>query len=182
MCNSPPNNLTVISSSVKPFSTHATAVAQHPVPQARVSPVPLSQTRMNTFFRSRISTNSVFVRFGKQEWFSNFGPIFSMARSFTPFINTMAWGLPMETQVIRYSSPSTVIGASTTAGPTEVCCVASAITGTSIGARTGCPMFTCTIVTCPLSVAVLPSTVSFKYFILPALTMVMSSRSVSPLS
>ena len=32
------------------------------------------------------------------------------------------------------------------------------------------------------SVAVLPSTVSFKYFILPALTMVMSSWSVSPLS
>lgn len=71
----------------------------------------------------------------------------------------------MDTHVMWYSVSSTMMGAFTTAGPSAVSCVASTVTGTSAGARMGFPMFTCTSVTCPLSVAVFPSTVSFRYFI-----------------
>ncbi len=39
--------------------------AQQPVPQARVSPVPRSQTRIRTRLRSMTCTNSVLVRLGK---------------------------------------------------------------------------------------------------------------------
>ena len=42
----PPRTCTLTVLSVRPFKIQATVVAQHPVPQARVSPVPLSQTLM----------------------------------------------------------------------------------------------------------------------------------------
>ena len=49
---------------IRPFSTQATAVAQQPVPQARVSPVPRSHTRIFTWCLSTTCTNSVLVLLG----------------------------------------------------------------------------------------------------------------------
>lgn len=44
--SAPPRTSTVTFRPVLPFNTQAAAVAQHPVPQASVSPVPRSQTRI----------------------------------------------------------------------------------------------------------------------------------------
>ena len=48
------DSVTVTLSSVKPFKTHATTLAHAPVPQANVSPEPLSQTRI--FITSLLTT------------------------------------------------------------------------------------------------------------------------------
>ena len=60
---SPPSSLTVtgLSSSTSPFRVEATATAQAPVPQARVSPEPRSHTRIWRVWRSMTLTNSVLI-------------------------------------------------------------------------------------------------------------------------
>src|SRR5699024_98068 len=98
---SPPRRLTVTSLWVRPFTTHATATAQAPVPQASVSPEPRSQTLIRTWLRLSSWTNSVLILSGKRTWFSKDGPIFSISRLSISSRNTTPWGFPMDTPVIR---------------------------------------------------------------------------------
>ena len=63
-----------------PFITEATTEAHAPVPQARVSPLPLSQTLIFIYFSLIISTNSVLILSGKISLFSKYGPIFSKSK------------------------------------------------------------------------------------------------------
>ena len=65
-----------------------------------------------------------------------------MARSATLSIKTTAWGLPMDTQVMRYSFPCTVMGASSTVS-------VSLTTGMFSATSSGAPMFTFTRITLP---------------------------------
>ena len=67
---SPPLRETVTWSCVYPLSTEATALAVAPVPQAQVSPLPLSHTLMRIWSLSITWTNSEFTRPGKRLWFS----------------------------------------------------------------------------------------------------------------
>ena len=118
------------------------AVAQAPVPQARVSPEPRSQTRISTVCLSMTRTNSVFTCSGKIGCFSNFGPIFSRSRCLVSSTKTTAWGLPMETQVIYHVFSSISIG-SLMALSFEI------RTGISAGVKTGSPISTVTVSTFP---------------------------------
>ena len=63
----PPSRSTFTSLSfwAYPARMAATATAQAPVPQARVSPDPRSHTRMSRSFSPQTSTNSVLVRWGR---------------------------------------------------------------------------------------------------------------------
>ncbi len=83
----------------------------------------------------------------------------------------------MDTQVIRYSLPSTPMASFTTLCP-------AASTGIRAGSRTGLPILTRTLVTSPLAPCSpdFLSTVRSRYFIFPALTTLICSASVSPLS
>ena len=139
---SPPSKCNVTSSSVSPFKMHATVLAQAPVPQASVSPVPRSHTRMRTSCRLSTCTNSAFTRLGKAGWNSNGWPTSSTGKPSTSSTNTTAWGLPIDTQVISNRLPATSIGSATTG-------VLSATTGMSAGSSSGEPISTVTSATCP---------------------------------
>jgi len=59
-----------------------TAVAHAPVPQARVSPAPLSHTRIVISLGFSTKANSTLVLFGNTGWFSINGPYFATAKFF----------------------------------------------------------------------------------------------------
>ena len=80
-------------------TTAATTAAQAPVPQASVSPLPRSHTRILIVAAFTILMNSVFTLSGKYSLFSNMGPTFSISTASTLLQNTTQWGLPTDTQV-----------------------------------------------------------------------------------
>ena len=90
MSSVPPRNCTATSLPVRPVRWQATATAQAPVPQARVSPAPRSQTRMRTCPASMSCTNSVLVRLGNQGWCSKAGPTTGRSRLSTSSTKTTA--------------------------------------------------------------------------------------------
>ena len=55
------------------------------------------------------STNSILVRSGKSGWFSSFGPIAGKFTSFISSMKTTKCGFHIQTNVLLYSFPSTVI-------------------------------------------------------------------------
>ena len=125
-----------------PFSAAATTAAQAPVPQARVSPLPRSQTRIRRVVGVTTRTNSVLIRAGKRGACSNFGPMSSRSKPSMPSQKTTQWGLPTLTQVTAYSFPPTVMGQST---------IFSAVTAAGIfsGRSSALPMSTDTLLTLP---------------------------------
>ena len=100
MCKSPPNSCMTASWSAFWVRMAAARTAQAPVPQARVSPLPRSHTRMRSVCLSITFTNSVFIRLGKLGWCSKEGPIFSKSEVLTSSSRKLTqWGFPMEMQV-----------------------------------------------------------------------------------
>ena len=97
----------------------AATVAQVPVPQAQVSPLPRSHTRIFRWVASTTSTNSVLIRSGKFGWFSKAGPISSSFRLSTSGTTVTQWGLPTPMQVTCQRLPSTSSGQSTS-GPSPM--------------------------------------------------------------
>ena len=95
-------SLTVMSLpfSTKPFSVAAMTAAQAPVPQATVSPLPRSYTRIRRVFSLTMRTNSVLIRSGKYLACSNWGPKVSRSRTEGSSQNTTQWGLPTLAQVM----------------------------------------------------------------------------------
>ncbi len=108
-CKSPPSILTRDFLPALWFRYAATAVAQAPVPHAMVMPEPLSQTLILKEPSGNTSTNSTFVRSGKSGWFSSFGPIAGKFTSFISSMKTTKCGFHIQTNVLLYSFPSTVI-------------------------------------------------------------------------
>ena len=108
MTSSPPRSLTVTSSPgvQKPLRQAAVTAAQAPVPQAMVSPLPRSHTRMTRQFRSITWMNSVFTRSGNKGSFSIRGPSCSRSRFMGSPPKMTQWGLPMDTQVMVNSLPA----------------------------------------------------------------------------
>ena len=143
--------------SVSPFNMQATAVAQAPVPQAHVSPLPRSQTLMVTFFRSSTWINSVFTPSGKNGLCSNSGPIPLTSNPATSATWTTQWGFPMETQVPFMENASFSGICPSRMIPPHGFLSCSAIppgtfprsTGIKDGARIGAPMSTRTRSTLP---------------------------------
>jgi len=164
---SPPSKCIVTTSSVSPFKTQATTLAHAPVPQASVSPVPRSQTRMFASALLRTCTNSAFTRRGNAGWNSNAGPIVSMGTNPVSSTNMTAWGLPIEAHVISNVCPLTSIVLLTTGDD-------SALTGIYSASRIGSPMSTVTAATRP------PSTCSVRCFTPASVFTVISVLSVSP--
>ena len=121
MISSPPRSWTWTSSPAgqRPSSVSAATVAQVPVPQAHVSPLPRSHTRIFRWVASTTSTNSVLTRSGKLAWRSNAGPMSSSFRQSTSSTTVTQWGLPTLMQVTRHVLPSTVRGQSTS-GPSPM--------------------------------------------------------------
>ena len=70
--------------------------------------------------------------------FSNCGPTVSTSTASTRSQNTMQCGLPIETQLMRYSLPPMTTGRSSTVGPARV-------TGTSDGFSDALPISTETL-------------------------------------
>ena len=110
------------------------ALAVAPVPQAQVSPLPLSHTRIWICVRSITRINSEFTRSGiKRSWNSKDGPIFSRSRLSISSIKYTAWGFPTSIPVNSHCFPSTKI----VSGSWEV--------------RTASPMSTVSITALPFS-------------------------------
>ena len=103
----------------RPCSTSAATVAQVPVPQAHVSPLPRSHTRIFRWVASTTSTNSVLIRSGKFGWRSNAGPMASSFRLSTSSTRVTQWGLPTLMQVTFHGLPSTSRG-QRTSGPSPM--------------------------------------------------------------
>mmetsp|Transcript_7991 Transcript_7991/g.24686 ORF Transcript_7991/g.24686 Transcript_7991/m.24686 type:complete len:220 (-) Transcript_7991:361-1020(-) len=107
MSRSPPGSWTTAERSERPVRTPATAVAQAPVPQARVGPAPRSQTFILSVPRSTTWTNSVLTRAGKTAWCSHCGPTTGKSTSSRSSTKATAWGLPIETHVtLKSKRPS----------------------------------------------------------------------------
>ena len=87
------------------FSKAATAVAQAAVPQALVSPAPLSQTFTVIFFLSIIWANVILIFSGKRPWFSILGPITFRSYSKQSLTKKIICGFPTFTQ----NPPSNVL-------------------------------------------------------------------------
>ena len=175
MISSPPSSFTVTSSSVLPFKMQATAVAQVPVPQASVSPVPRSHTRIFAYVGLTSSTNSALTRRGKIGLFSNSGPTSSNGKLSTSSTKLTQCGLPMDTQVMRYSFPATMIGSSCTISPAS-----GRSTGTSSGARIGAPILTRTSSTVFRPFFSSSPNVNSRYLIPASVSMDTEVLSVSP--
>ena len=126
----------------RPRRIAATALAQAPVPQASVSPLPRSQTRICRILRSITRINSVLTPSGKISAFSNFGPTLVSSRLSGSSQNTTQCGFPMDTQVISHSFPSIGTGL-------PIISLSGSATGIRSGASSACPIFTVTPVTCP---------------------------------
>ena len=152
MTRSPPRRWIVTRRPVLPLKIAATPVAQAPVPQASVSPVPRSQTRICSSVRLSTFTNSAFTRRGKRESFSIFGPSPKTKSSVGSSTKMTQCGFPIETHVTRKSRPSISNGTST-AGAFGSPEAARSTVGTFSGARTGSPMTTRTRTTCPASIS-----------------------------
>ena len=120
----------------------AATAAQAPVPQARVSPLPRSHTRIRRQVRFTTRTNSVFTRSGKIGAYSKAGPTAGTSRPSRPSIKTTQCGFPTDTQVMFHSCPPIIVGRLTTAG-------SSASTGTSAAFRLTRPMSAVTELTLP---------------------------------
>src|SRR5829696_4767680 len=104
----PPRSSIVIGWPVRSRTWAATATAQAPVPQARVSPTPRSQVRWRTVPRSTTWANSTLVLAGRKAgWVSSLGPRVVTGALSTSSTNTTAWGLPMDRVVAATDSPST---------------------------------------------------------------------------
>src|SRR3990172_3905185 len=112
----------------------ATEAAHAPVPQARVSPAPLSQTRIFILFLLTTSTNSTLVLLGKKESISINGPYFSTGNESTSETNTMQCGFPIETHVTLNVVSDTFMG--------RLIISPDALAGMSLASNTGAPMST----------------------------------------
>ena len=134
-----------------PLRQAATAAAQAPVPQAMVSPLPRSQTRILSVRLSSTSMNSVFTPLGNILSFSNLGPMASRSSSMGSPPNITQCGLPMDTQVAWYSPPATAIFRPTTLSPGR-------LTGMRSGTSSALPMSTVTAAASP------PSSIISQYF------------------
>src|SRR5690606_33813157 len=106
----PPKRWTVTRRPVRFISDVATTAAQAPVPQAYVSPLPRSQTRMRTFSWSTTWTNSTLVRLGKAAWVSMRGPSAATGAWSMSSTSTTQWGLPIERTVTLYTCAPTRSG------------------------------------------------------------------------
>ena len=142
--SSPPAQRTETShsGSQRPFATAAATAAQAPVPQAIVSPLPRSHTRILIVRGFTTRMNSVLMRSGKIGAFSNSGPSRARSTASTRSQNTTQCGFPMSTQVMRRVRPAISAGQSTNLPPGS----ATVSGGISKDAR---PMWTLAEVTSP---------------------------------
>ena len=77
-----------------------TAAAHAPVPQAKVSPTPRSNTRKRACFSSIICIKPALTRAGKRACDSTCGPIVATSAVMTSGTTVTACGLPMFTTSI----------------------------------------------------------------------------------
>ena len=83
MVSLPPGRVTVTRSLSLPWLMPITTAAQAPVPQARVSPTPRSNTRNLISLALTISMKPTLTRSGKRSWRSMMGPRVSTGASAT---------------------------------------------------------------------------------------------------
>ena len=96
----------------RPVRKAATAVAHAPVPQACVMPEPRSHTRILILPSPNTWANSTLMRPGKKGWFSSFGPMTGRSTLVISFTKITRWGLPIDTVVPVYRTPSISMGCS----------------------------------------------------------------------
>src|SRR3990167_1562659 len=136
ICKVPPGSVTFTLLLTRPAAMLATAAAQAPVPQARVSPTPRSNTRRRRLSRSTTWQKPMLALLGKWGCASSRGPMVATGAVSTSSTCSTPWGLPIDTQAICTVSPSAVNWYS------GCCCCA--IRGIRSGSKIGAPMFTVT--------------------------------------
>src|SRR5579862_2270761 len=102
----PPSRMTSQLRGTRRLRALATSDAQAPVPHARVSPTPRSQTRILNFAGPATLTNSTFACSGNSACRSRRAPIPDTGAASASETKTTQCGLPTETAAVSSSTPS----------------------------------------------------------------------------
>lgn len=140
MRSAPPRVWTSTGEASQPRRMPATTAAQAPVPQAKVSPEPRSNTRRRTWCGVCTCKNPALTRCGKAGWCSISGPWLATGAVSTSSTRCTAWGFPMETTSMATVSPPG--NAKRQWSPSGWAC--SGKKGMRAGSKAGAPMSTCT--------------------------------------